>query len=53
LPKSLPGVGPYSRFQVCAPGQIVVRESNGALRLLVDGANPTAASLHLIDVSAP
>jgi hypothetical protein len=35
-PKSLPGVGPYSRFQVCAPGQLVVRETNGADRPLVD-----------------
>ena len=49
----MPGVGIHSRFRVAAPGQLVVREGNGALRLLVDGSNPTAASLNLIDVNAP
>lgn len=53
VPKALPGVGPFSRFQVAAPGKLVVREADGALRVLVDGATPTAASLHLIDVNAP
>ena len=50
---SLPGVQPYSRFQVASPGKLLVREANGALRTLIDGANPTAASLNLIDVNAP
>lgn len=50
---SMPGVGPYSRFQVSAPGKLMVREANGTLRTLIDGANPTAASLNLIDVNAP
>lgn len=50
---SMPGVGPYSRFQVSAPGRLLVREANGTLRTLIDGANPTAASLNLIDVNAP
>jgi PKD repeat protein len=31
----------------------MVRETGGALRVLVDGANPTSASLYLIDVNAP
>lgn len=53
IPKAMPGVGPFSRFQVAAPGKLVVREADGALRVLVDGATPTAASLHLIDVNAP
>lgn len=53
VPKGLPGVGPFSRFQVAAPGQLLVREVDGTLRVLVDGATPTAASLHLIDVNAP
>jgi hypothetical protein len=53
VPKSLPGVGPYSRFQIAAPGKLLIREENGALRTLVDGANPTVASLNLIDVNAP
>jgi hypothetical protein len=53
VPNGLPGVGPYSRFQVASPGKLLVREANGTLRTLVDGANPTAASLNLIDVNAP
>lgn len=50
---SLPGVQPYSRFQVSSPGKLMVREVDGRLRTLVDGSNPTAASLNLIDVNAP
>jgi hypothetical protein len=50
---SMPGVGPYARFQVAAPGKLLVREPNGSIRTLIDGSNPTAASLHLIDVNAP
>lgn len=50
---SMPGVQPYSRFQVAAPGKLIIREANGTLRVLVDGSKPTAASLNLIDVNAP
>lgn len=50
---SMPGVMPYSRFQVAAPGKLIVREANGTLRTLIDGSNPNAASLNLIDVNAP
>jgi len=50
---SMPGVMPYSRFHVAAPGKLMVREANGTLRTLVDGANPTAATLNLIDMNAP
>jgi len=50
---SMPGVQPWGRFQVSAPGKLIVREANGTLRTLVDGSNPTAASLNLIDVNAP
>src|SRR5215208_287601 len=32
---SLPGVGPYSRLQVSAPGNLLVRETTGALRTLI------------------
>ncbi|MFN0243850.1 MAG: TolB family protein [Planctomycetota bacterium] len=53
VPNDMPGAGPYSRFRVAAPGRLLVRESNGGLRTLVDGAAPSAASLFLIDVSAP
>jgi hypothetical protein len=53
VPNSQPGVGPNSRFRIASPGQLVVREPGGALRILVDGAAPTPASLNLIDVNAP
>lgn len=53
VPKGMPGVGPFSRFQVAAPGKLLIREANGALRTLIDGSNPTPASLNLIDVNAP
>jgi len=53
VPNDMPGVGAHSRFRVAAPGQLLVRESNGSLRTLVDGAHPNAASLNLIDVNAP
>jgi len=49
---SLPGVQPWSRFQVAAPGKLMVREANGSFRTLVDGSNPSATSLNLIDVNA-
>src|SRR5258706_999692 len=48
VPKDMPGVGAHSRFRVAAPGQLLVRESNGSLRMLVDRAHPNAASLNLI-----
>ena len=51
--KDAPGVGPHSRFRPAAPGQLVLRATSGALRVLVDGGKPGAASLNLIDVSAP
>jgi hypothetical protein len=51
--KGLPGIGPYSRFQVAAPGKLLIREANGTIRTLIDGSNPTAATLNLIDVNAP
>ncbi len=53
VPKGLPGIGPYSRYQVAAPGKLLIREGDGHIRTLIDGSNPTAASLHLIDVNAP
>jgi len=49
----MPGVAGYSRFQVAAPGKLIVRETNGTLRTLIDGSNPTTSSLNLIDVNAP
>ena len=51
--KAMAGVGPHSRFRPAAPGKLLVREVNGTIRILVDGSNPTAGSLNLIDVNAP
>ncbi|MDW8394591.1 MAG: T9SS type A sorting domain-containing protein, partial [Chitinophagales bacterium] len=51
--RGLPGVGPFSRFQNCAPGKLQILYPNGNLVTLIDGSNPTAASLNLIDVNAP
>lgn len=51
--KAMPGLGPHSRFRPAAPGKLLVREVNGTIRVLIDGANPTAGSLNLIDVNAP
>jgi hypothetical protein len=53
VPRAQPGVGAHSRFRPASPGQLVVRETDGTLRLLVDGATPTAGSLNLIDVNGP
>ncbi len=53
VPNGMPGVGPWSRYQVAEPGQLLVREPNGTIRTLIDGANPTAASKYLIDVMSP
>lgn len=50
---ALPGVGPYSRVQVAAPGKLLVREADGSIRALINGANPTEESLNLIDVNSP
>ncbi|NOS83223.1 MAG: JDVT-CTERM domain-containing protein [Nitrospira sp.] len=51
--KAMPGAGPHSRFRPANPGKLLVREASGTIRVLIDGANPTAGSLSLIDVNAP
>lgn len=51
--KGMPGVGPASRVRPAAPGKLLVLETNGDVRALVDGAAPSAASGFLIDVNAP
>lgn len=53
VPNAMPGVGPYARIRPAAPGKLLARESTGRVRTLVDGANPRAESLFLIDVNAP
>ncbi len=53
VPKGMPGVGPFSRFQVAAPGKLLIREANGTIRTLIDGSKPSTATLELIDVNAP
>lgn len=49
----MPGIGAFSRFVDAAPGKLEILEPDGTIKVLVDGSNPTAASLNLIDVSAP
>lgn len=53
VPNGLPGVGPHGRFRNCAPGKLQILYPSGSLVTLIDGSNPTAASLNLIDVNAP
>lgn len=52
-PRDMPGVGPHSRFRPAGPGKLLIREADGAVRTLIDGANPSPATLNLIDVNAP
>jgi len=53
VPKGLPGIGPATRVAPAAPGRLLVLELDGSVRTLVDGAAPSAASQHLIDVDGP
>lgn len=53
VPGGMPGVGPFSRTRSAGPGRLLVLEPDGALRTLVDGRAPSAATLHLVDVNAP
>lgn len=50
---ALPGVGGFSKYQVAAPGFLCVLYPDGKTDTLVNGAEPSEASLFLIDVSAP
>lgn len=47
------GVGAQSRFINASPGKLQIRQTNGTITTLIDGASPSAASLNLIDVNAP
>ena len=49
----MPGAGPHSHFRDCTPGKLQIYKANGTLVTLIDGSNPTAASMNLIDVNAP
>lgn len=51
--KDMAGVGARSRFRNASPGKLLVLETNGTVRTLIDGSNPIAASMNLIDVNAP
>jgi hypothetical protein len=54
VPKDQPGVGPHSRFRLAAPGQLVVRNTDGTLHVLIDGGTPAStAPFNLVDVDAP
>lgn len=43
-PKGMPGVGPYSRFELAAPGYLLMLQPDGVVRTLIDGSKPTADS---------
>jgi hypothetical protein len=47
----LPGMGPFSRFSVVG-GRLLVRESNGSIRVLVD-STMNFSGISLVDVSDP
>ncbi len=47
----LPGMGPFSRFKVVG-GRLIVRESNGAVRVLVD-SSMSFNGIHIVDVCSP
>ena len=49
----MPGAGPHSHFRDCAPGKLLIYKTDGTIVTLIDGSNPTAASMNLIDVNAP
>jgi hypothetical protein len=51
--RSLPGAGPFARFTIASPGRLLVRESSGHIRALVDGAQPEGNPFRLVDVNAP
>jgi hypothetical protein len=53
VPNGMAGVGPYSRFQVAAPGKLQILQPDGVVRTLIDGENPGPAPFDLIDVNAP
>ena len=49
--RGLAGVGTFARLQVASPGSLLLRDSAGRVRTLVDGRQPTDRSLRLVDVS--
>lgn len=49
VPRDMPGVGPHSRVRPAGPSRLLVLEADGALRTLIDGSNPSAETLELID----
>ncbi|WP_224247510.1 DUF7402 domain-containing protein [Hyalangium gracile] len=53
VPNAMPGVGAHSRVRPSVPGRLIVRESSGQLRVLVDGERPSAQTLNLVDVNGP
>jgi len=47
----LPGMGPFARFKIVG-GRLLVRESNGTIRVLVD-STISYGGIHIYDVSDP
>lgn len=52
-PRDMPGVDPYSRFRPANPGRLLIREADGTVRTLIDGANPTPRSPFLVCILEP
>jgi hypothetical protein len=53
IPAGLAGVGPHSRVRPAAPGRLMVLETDGTTRTLIDGAEPGPETLFLVDVNGP
>ncbi|TWT44297.1 hypothetical protein RAS1_07090 [Phycisphaerae bacterium RAS1] len=51
--QAMAGVGPHSRTRPAAPGRLLRLDPSGDLRVLIDGASPSPATMDLIDVSGP
>src|SRR5688572_12411231 len=47
------GAGPFDRVRSAGPGRLLLLDAASRIRVLVDGNNPTAASLFLQAVNAP
>lgn len=51
--RDMPGIGPHSRFDMAAPGSLLLRLPSGEIKVLVAPADETADDSALVDVNAP
>lgn len=52
-PNDMPGVGARSRVRPAIPGNLLLLDPKGRVQTLIDGSEPTGATLDLVDVNAP